>query len=340
VFTKVTKNKIQQEKMFFAKLFHKKNTSPKSLTTSSSTRPTQQELRVAKFGESFRFASKQRKRQGHVERLSYITPSVIELVIHLPESEANGFTFHPGQWVSVFSGHPEFTDRAEFSIASTPELFYTSNTIILMVKIPEDKQRISTGNPVVRYLSQAAKQNDPIQIKGPGGNSYYSDNLSEIPIVLIGGGTGIAPMLSILRHICNSYDKQYNSDKPTVTLVISVRSLLDIPYSKELTSIVQHHNNITIQFTFSSEEPAKLSPTISIAITKSSGGTDTIDIDTMNLWNGWTGRLDESKLSSLDINFESSVFFLCGPPAMVDSIDKSLTLKGANPEQILYDKWW
>jgi Na+-transporting NADH:ubiquinone oxidoreductase subunit F len=126
-----------------------------------------------------------------VERIVNLAPYIkgITLKILAPEE---GISFKPGQYIQLevpkykLSKEPEY--RA-FSISSSSrELF----SIELYIGL-EEKGVVST------YIHEYLKEGEELIMRGPFGDFYFRD--SERDILLIATGTGLAPILSILRHI-------------------------------------------------------------------------------------------------------------------------------------------
>ena len=310
--------------MFLTRLFSKRS---RSITGSERSE------RVLKFSESFRLAAKSKLRSGNIESITNVSPSVLEVVIRVSEQDSKDFFFYAGQWLSIFSG-PDCLERAEFSICSAPNLLLEKGLVALIVGIPSDITSLTTENPLVRFLCTEAKDGDEILFKGPGGNAYYIEpqfpNQPVAPIVLIGGGTGLSPLFSILRHICSREDSR--KIKTPIKLIISAKSLRQIPYKTELTNLIKQNEHITVHCTITSNSAMHLSSSISVMITE----PDTYK----TIWSGWKGRLDQAKFNSLTIDYHSSLFFLCGPPGLVDTVQVILEREGVTPDQIKFDKWW
>ncbi len=162
--------------------------------------------------------------------------------------------------------------KKAFSIASSPlEKNYIDVTV---------KKEIF----VSRYLVDELNDGIEVKIDGPHGKFYYHEDLGK-DLVLLGGGSGIVPLMCIIRYI---KDKGLDVN---ATLIYSSKTPDDIIYRKELEEIAK-------------EGKIKIINTI----TRPDGYE----------WNGETGRIDKEKLDKVS-NLANSLVYLCGPTSMVEN---------------------
>ncbi|WP_417670014.1 ferric reductase-like transmembrane domain-containing protein [Roseibium sp.] len=126
-------------------------------------------------------------------------------------------------------------------------------------------------------------------------------------IALIAGGVGIAPMLSILREL------GHNGDRRPVTLVYGNRSAAQIVAGDELTEWAARPGNELVHVL---SEP-------------------------MDGWTGKTGMVDRALIAGCFGKDEHRawVYVLCGPPAMMSGVEKTLIELGVAPENILSERF-
>ncbi len=117
-----------------------------------------------------------------------------------------------------------------YSIASAPSWPYLEFVIHLI------------GGQFTSYLEKV-KVGDELKVKGPAGHFTYND---EERLILIGGGAGIAPLMSITRHVIEE-------KKAKVDLFYSSRYLHEAPYLSELMSYAKA-GLINLHFTVTREE--------------------------------------------------------------------------------------
>jgi Na+-transporting NADH:ubiquinone oxidoreductase subunit F len=232
-----------------------------------------------------------------VDRLDDLTPYIkgVNLAIVDPEE---GIKFKPGQYIQLeipkykLSSAPEF--RA-FSMASFPE---EHKKIELYVGHVE-KGIVST------YVHDYLKEGDELVMRGPFGDFYFRD--SERDILLIATGTGLAPIMSILRHM------RMEMIPRKTTLFFGTRIEEDLYCVEELENLEKEISHFTYI------------PTLS-RVTDNSP------------WKGERGRvtgLIEKNIpqgASLDV-------YICGNAEMVESCLEALRKKDIPVAQIYFDKF-
>jgi ferredoxin-NADP reductase len=145
------------------------------------------------------------------------TPRIKSLFFVLPDRP----TFVPGQHMDVRLTAPDgYEAQRSYSIASAPE---QSDTLELAIERLEDGE-VST------FLHDEVRVGDEIELRGPIGGHFMWSVEHGGPLLLIGGGSGIVPLLSMVRH-----HAAQGSAIP-VTLVASARTSADLLYLDELRS--------------------------------------------------------------------------------------------------------
>ena len=243
--------------------------------------------------------------QEHVLRISKIvdeTPSVKAFQLELPRN--TNIEFYPGQFFMVsFVDDPEIKTSRAYSIASSP-------LNIKNIEIALDKV-----GPFTKKLFQI-KEGEFLKVKGPYGKFYFHEEMKN-NIVLIAGGTGITPLMSIIRY-CN--DKKPGNK---IKFVYSVRTPHDIIYKNELEKIKQENDNFDYVATITRAEENQVLGERASHVT----------------WHGRKGRIDLDLLKHNIEDIENSIYFLCGPKEFVHSIIEMLESLGVKKEQIKTDIW-
>jgi phenol hydroxylase P5 protein len=121
---------------------------------------------------------------GTVEVLDDIAPEIRRLVITLSDP----LTFNPGQYIQL--DLPD-GDARPYSVASTP-----ANPLRIELHLKRSANGAATDGWVFKDLSVG----DPVSLSGPYGRFSFRP-LRDKPLLLLGGGTGLAPLKSILTHI-------------------------------------------------------------------------------------------------------------------------------------------
>jgi ferredoxin-NADP reductase len=151
----------------------------------------------------------------------------------------------------------------------------------------------------------AAKPGLLVEASGPHGRFYFDETLHK-SIVLIAAGSGITPMISMLRYIDG-----LNLATP-VRLLYCVRTAADIIFQSELARLGKSLPNFTDEVCLSQPDPT---------------------------WEGLTGHLTEEILSQHVIDPHSHTFFLCGPQGFMSNARQILLALGVNQDQILQESF-
>lgn len=155
-----------------------------------------------------------------------------------------------------------------------------------------------TGHPFSNALD-ALKVGDWARIDAPYGNFTFEGEHEKIG--MLSGGIGITPLISIIRY-CT--DRQL---KTKITLLYANRSEKDIAFKAELEEMQKRNKNLKVVFT----------------VEESSEG-----------WKGYVGRIDASMLKREIPDYDETVFYTCGPPAMVEAMENLLNTLGVPQKQI------
>ncbi|AGB22271.1 2-polyprenylphenol hydroxylase-like oxidoreductase [Mycobacterium sp. JS623] len=228
---------------------------------------------------------------GTVDRIVDYTHDIAGIEIKL--DEPSNITFVPGQYIEVQVPGSDDEWRS-FSMANPPSI---SSRVHLVVRVI----------PGGRFTSQVGKEiaeGTTMKLRGPLGQ--FAIRLSYRPIIFIAGGSGIAPVLSMLADLIES-----NNERPA-TFLYGARTAADLPMVDKLRELENEHD----WFTFI---PALSDPD-----------------DTP--WDGETGLITEV----LKRHFPSTKgheSYLCGPPAMIDAALDVLTSSGCKDRHIFFDRF-
>lgn len=119
-----------------------------------------------------------------VQRLEKLAPDVMALEVKLPASEQ--FRFRAGQYVDFLLAGGK---RRSFSIANAPE-----GACHLEFHV-----RLIEGGEFTNHVFNAMKLKDILRFEGPLGSFFLRED-SDLPIVLVAGGTGFAPIKGLVEH--------------------------------------------------------------------------------------------------------------------------------------------
>lgn len=168
---------------------------------------------------------------------------------------------------------------------------------------PTEKDHIEftkklTGHEFSNALD-AMEIGDTVTIDGPYGKMTFEGEAEKI--ALLSGGIGITPMISICKY-CTDMGLDTK-----ITLISSTRSEKDCIFREEL-ELMQHKNrNLKVVETLTRPKPE---------------------------WKGCTGRICDTMIIREIPDYKERVFYLCGPPAMVEAMDSIIKELGLPKEQI------
>lgn len=165
-------------------------------------------------------------------------------------------------------------------------------------------KRTHTGY-VSQFLNDHASPGLMVKARGPYGQFYFDENKHD-RIVLIASGSGITPMISILRYI------RELRIAVNCTLIYCVRSASDLIFNGELSVLAEQMNSFRYVAVFSQ------------------GSSE---------WTGWKGRLRWEILESEIEKPLESTYFLCGPPGFMEVGRGLLEEMSVEPSRILQESF-
>jgi ferredoxin-NADP reductase len=198
------------------------------------------------------------------------------------------FAFVAGQFLTVrvlVDGQPHVRC---YSISSSPEC---PGYLEISVK----RQGLVSGT-----LHATLRPGSQLFVRAPAGRFTYPAG-DDRPIVLLAGGVGITPLISMLRHAVAA-----EPGRP-VTLLYSAKSGRELAFFDELEWLARRHPHIRLVCT----------------VTEPDGG-----------WQDRVGRIDAAFVANYVPNAAHSVFLLCGPASMIDGLRAALQAMGVPAAQI------
>jgi Na+-transporting NADH:ubiquinone oxidoreductase subunit F len=160
-----------------------------------------------------------------------------------------------------------------------------------------------TGGIATTYVHQHLKEGDIAHINGPYGEFYYHED--DGPIILAGAGTGMAPIMSILQYMADN-----NIMRETI-FFFGAKTMDDLFLVDKIKSF---EGKLNLKFipTLTREESPQ--------------------------WKGEKGRVPNAIDKYIETG-ENYSAYLCGSPAMIDSIVEALIKKNVPVEKIYFDKF-
>jgi ferredoxin-NADP reductase len=188
--------------------------------------------------------------------------------------------------------------QRSYSIASEPE---REGEVDLTV------ERISDGE-VSTYLHDVLIPGDRIEMRGPIGGYFVWEASMEAPLLLIAGGSGVVPLMSMIRHRAAAGAKN-----PT-SLLYSSRTFEDIIYYQELEKLRAANHGLQVFHTLTRSQPAH--------------------------WKGYGRRIDQAMLKEVTEPWGRSVqVYVCGPTVLVETVANTLVKIGLDSNQIRTERF-
>lgn len=200
----------------------------------------------------------------------------------------------PGQHADVrLTAEDGYRAERSYSIASPPEVSALELTV----------EHLYDGE-VSPFLTGQLQPDDTIQLRGPiGGHFVWSALERRHPLLLVGGGSGIVPLMCMLRH-----RRLSGSDVPAA-LLYSARTREDVIYHDELTDLARNDPRLTLRITLTRDfEPG---------------------------WSGAIGRIDLPAVQALlkDLGGVADSF-VCGSADFVEAAS-ALLLQAGQPDDAI-----
>mgnify|MGYP003393406682 CR=1 FL=1 len=149
------------------------------------------------------------------------------------------FSFRAGQHVEVRLTAPDgYRAQRAYSIASAPE---DPNIIELAI------EKLETGE-VSPFFHEVAQVGDEIELRGPIGGHFIWQTSDGGPVLLAGAGSGVAPLMSMIRHHANR-----KSDVPML-LLLSARTWEDVIFRDELLALDAKNGAFRVVLTITREQ--------------------------------------------------------------------------------------
>lgn len=238
----------------------------------------------------------QKRLPCRIERAVPLSHDVMGLYLRLPIAEE--FSFEPGQYIDILLPGGR---RRSFSIASPP---HDARPLELHVR------RVPGGEFTDR-LFHDDMQSSLLDIEGPLGKFVYRPHLGAAPpMLLIGGGTGIAPLLSILKHVIE------NGIERDTRLFWGVRGERDLYAQATLDAL-------------SRAAATGRAASFSYAPVLSEAGAS---------WRGLKGWVHEAAFAGLE-DLESCEVYAAGPPAMIAALQREYAARGASTSRLYFDSF-
>jgi ferredoxin-NADP reductase len=237
-------------------------------------------------GRTLSTSSPIRWQLGDVVELVEETPNVKTIALDVPEWSGH----RAGQHVDVrLTAEDGYQAQRSYSIASAPEDERLAITV----------ERLEDGE-VSPYLTDEIVVGDKLELRGPIGGYFVWTAEHGGPLLLVGGGSGVVPLRSILRH------RAAVGSAVPARLLYSARSPEDVIYQQEL-------GGFDVVYTYTRAQPPG--------------------------WTGYARRVDEEILREVAFSGAEGFAYVCGPTRFVEAVADGLLGVGYAPERIRTERF-
>ncbi|MDQ3881201.1 MAG: ferredoxin reductase [Chloroflexota bacterium] len=223
------------------------------------------------------------------------TPRVKSFTVRLP----NWVPHRAGQHYDLrLTAADGYQAQRSYSIASEPD---RRGEIDLTVELVDDGE-------VSPYLHQVVVVGDEIEVRGPIGGYFVWEAALGGPLLLVGGGSGVVPLMSMLRHRAAA-----RSDVPA-RLLYSARGPDEVIYASELDRLRVDGSGLDVRFTLTRQQPPG--------------------------WTGYARRIDAEMLGEVVGDFGVAArVYICGPTRFVEVAADALSELGVPPAQLRTERF-
>ena len=235
-------------------------------------------------------------------RLTWQVAGVVDVVVETPRAKTIAFDVpgwrghRAGQHVDVrLTADDGYQAQRSYSIASAPDGTRVELTVV----------RIDDGE-VSPYLTDELRPGDQIELRGPIGGYFVWEPSQGGPLLLVAGGSGIAPLMAMIRLRAAA-----RSDTD-MRLLSSSRGWDDIIYRAELDRLTG--NGLTVVHTLTGSQPPG--------------------------WTGYGRRVDPDMLAEVGPGpAERPLIYVCGPTPFVEAVAEALVHLGHNPRGVKTERF-
>ena len=225
--------------------------------------------------------------------LGRLTWQLAEVVEVIPEtSRVRSLLFRVPDWPGHRAGQhvdirltadDKYQAQRSYSIASAPEDARVAITV----------EKIEDGE-VSPYLVDEVRVGDRLEVRGPIGGYFTWTANDGGPLLLVGGGSGVVPLMAMLRH------RAASAVTVPTALLYSSRTYDDVIYRAELERLMGADSSVRIVHTLTRSQPEG--------------------------WTGYRRRIDRDMLAEVaPAAAEDPVAFICGPTRLVENAAEILT---------------
>ena len=202
----------------------------------------------------------------------------------------------PGQHVDVrLTAEDGYQAERSYSIASAPN----GTRVELTVETLEDGE-------VSPYLTEELRPGDRLELRGPVGGYFVWEPTVGGPVLLVGGGSGVVPLMAMIR------ERAAAGSEVDMRLLLSSRTWDDVIYQDEVERLAGV--GLTVVQTLTRSQPPG--------------------------WNGYARRVDAEMLAEVGPGpDERPHVYVCGPTPFVEAVAEALVGLGHEPQEIKTERF-
>ncbi len=224
---------------------------------------------------------------GTVTKLDRLSATTVSIGIEIPNR--GELAFLPGQYVNI--SVPGTDQKRSYSFSNAPD----DDVLTFLVKL-------TPGGAMSEYLTTRAAVGDTISFTGPNGSFFLRE--TDRPVLLLAGGTGLAPVLSMLRSM------GAGSSIPRAHLIYGVSTDEDLVALDQIDALAAQLPGLTWDHCVS-------------------------DPNSTAEHKGYvTALIEPHHLNEGDV-----AVYLCGPPPMVEAVRSHVAEAGVEPAGFYYEKF-
>jgi ferredoxin-NADP reductase len=219
--------------------------------------------------------------------------------------EVPGWPGHrAGQHVDVrLTAEDGYQAQRSYSIASAPQDARVALTV----------DRLDDGE-VSPYLTGVLARGDRLELRGPIGGYFVWDVALGGPLLLVAGGSGIVPLMAMLRHRAAALETADARRGVPARLLYSSRGWADVIYRDQLARLAEDDESLDVALTFTRELPSG--------------------------WSGFRRRIDRMMLAEVAWPpGERPHVFICGPTPLVEAAAAALIELGHDPALVKTERF-
>jgi ferredoxin-NADP reductase len=237
-------------------------------------------------------------------RLSWRIAKIVDTIVETPRVTTlrltvPGWPGHcPGQHVDVrLTAEDGYEAQRSYSIGSAPDGERVELTV----------ERLDDGE-VSPYLTDELGPGDLMELRGPIGGYFTWEPRDGGPLLLVGGGSGVVPLMAMIRQRAAA-----GSTVPT-KLILSSRGYIDIIYRGELARLAESDPTLEVIHTLTRAQPPG--------------------------WTGFSRRIDAAMLAEVAwAPAQQPLCYVCGPTQLVENVASTLVALGHDPARVKTERF-